>query len=403
MTAPDPRVRAGSTLAVCSRHVKLPRPREHHAWVLWGGLFAVLCVLLIAQPGRRTVTTAYFPTAQMWWGGEQDVYDEGIWGFLYLPQSVLLFTPFAYLPNPLDEALWRLFGLVLFAFGLRRMAALASSPERRGVLFAMATLLVLPSLWSSARNGQTNLHLAGLLLHAGVDLAERRWWRAAALLWLGMLAKPIALAPILLVGALYRSMRLRLVAGLVAFAALPFLHPDWGYVVRQYGLAFEKLSGAMETVGVMHDDILGALEWQGVDMPLALRTTIRAVAAVGTLLLCWAALRRSGRRHAAFLLTTFAAGYLVLFNARTETNSYVLFVAFPALLAALAWWVRPDRRSAVLLTLACLALGADNYGRWFYGLTVPWIKPLAATLVVLWLAWRARTLSQRPVLAAAGE
>lgn len=374
----------------------MPALQERHGWCAWSLLFVVICVLIAVQPGRREVTAAYFPTAEMWWQGEQDIYTPGFLGFPYLPQSVLLFTPFTWLPDPLDKMLWRLLGLALFACSLWRLARLGGRDPGRS--FAWSTLLVMPALFSSARNGQANLHLIGLMLHAGADLAVRRWWRATVLLWLGMAAKPLAVVMLLLAAALYRPMTWRLALGLVAFAALPYLHADAGYVTRQYGLALEKLARSADPTGRTHADLLGALAWLGLDLPTALRLGLRAAAALVTLGLCWSALRRGGPRQGAWLLTAFAACYLVLFNGRTETNSYVIVVAFPALLAAWAGLQRRGAWAVGALVLLCLALGCDNYGRSFHALTSPWLKPFATVPFALWLALRQHALRRRPLL-----
>ena len=377
--------------------MQLPFTPETRGWHVWIGAFVVLTLVLVFQPRASHVTRTYFPTAETWWETSGDIYDEGIGGFLYLPQSVWLFTPFLALPEGVvREIAWRLFGLLLFAFGLRRIAR-RIGPAGGGPLFFLMTLLVLLAAGSSARNGQTNMHLAGLMLHAGADLMDRRWGRAALLLWIGMLAKPVAFVMILLVGALHRPMRGRLVVGLLAFLALPWVHWDWPYVTSQVQLAVEKLGRSSQPGDKPYDDLVGLLRTLGVSLPPAARTGLAAGAALLTLVLAWLGRRRGGRVQGAWLLVAFAACYLMLFNPRTETNSYVILAPVLAALAGIAALERRDVVAATVFVLGCVALGCDNYGRPVHEATRHLVKPATALLTMLWLAWRLRSLPGVPL------
>ena len=376
--------------------IKLPRPTENRAWCVWAIYFGVLCLLLVLQPGRGSVTHEYFPTARTWWGGLRDLYTPGIAGYLYLPQSIFLFSPFAWLPSPWNDVLWRLFALLLLAARLRRVSFLMCV-ERGREVFAWATLLVLLAAWGAARNGQTNAHLAGLMLHICVDIAERRWWRATLLLWVGMMMKPIAIVMILLCAALLRPMAWRLAIGLVVFACLPYLHPDSGYVSRQYQLGFEKILRSSQPGEKPYADIVGLLRTLGVTLPQALRSTMQVLAALLTLGACRLGFKRGGPLQGIWLQTAFAACYLVLFNPRTETNSYVLLAPFVAGAAVLTWLTGARRIEWGGLLVLCVALGCDNYGRAFHNLTTLWLKPLTALVFVGWLLWRLRALPERPI------
>lgn len=389
-------MRAGEGCAEDAFLIKLPRPTENRAWCVWAGYFGVLCLLLFLQPGKGSVTHEYFPTARAWWGGTRDLYTSGIAGYLYLPQSVFLFSPFAWLPAPLDDALWRLFALVLLATGLRRVSFLAA-PERGREVFAWATLLVLLAGYGAARNGQTNAHLAGVMLHVCVELTERRWWRATLLLWVGMMMKPIALVMILLSAVLFRPMGWRLAIGLLLFAALPYLHPDTAYVTRQYQLGFEKILRSSQPGEKPYADLVGLLRTIGVNLPQMARTVMQLIAAALTLWVCRLGLKRGGRLQGTWLLGAWAAWYLVLFNPRTETNSYVLLAPFVAVAVLLTWMGGARKAEWLGLLVLGLALGCDNYGRSFHNLTTIWLKPLTALVFGGWLLWRLRSLPMRPL------
>jgi hypothetical protein len=375
--------------------MKRPRLGERHGWVAWAIFGAVICFLIWHQPGRRSQATGYLATTEAYWAAESDIYTPGIKGFLYLPQSLYVLTPFTWPERNVGNALWRIAGLLLLAFGVRRWAALCAR-DREGEVFALATLLMLCASFAATRTGQANLHLAGCMLHAGADLAQRRWWRATLLLWLGMAIKPLGIVLLLLAAALYRPMRGRLAAGLLLFAVLPLAHPDLDYAWRQYGLAFEKIARSNNPGTKPYADLVGLLRSLGWEMPVPWRMPVQAAAALGALALSWLALRRRGPVRGSLAVVTFAACYLMLFNARNETNSYVILVPHVALAAARAFGAPGRRARFALLLAACAALGADNYGRAFHGWTSPWLKPLAAILFLAWLVPRALREDPQP-------
>ena len=387
-----------------ARGFRLPGTPEGRGWTAWVVLAVVIAVILVAKVNQSHVTKTYFPTAETWWGGEHDIYTPGIKGYLYLPQSVHLFSLFLVFPEgPVREIAWRLFGLALLAFGLRRVLRRVT-PGGGARHFELVTILILLATVSSARNGQTNLHLAGIMLHACADLIDKRWWRATLWLWGGMLAKPIAAVMLLLVGALVPAMRGRLAVGLVAFAALPYLHLDPSYVTEQYRLAFEKLGRSSQPGAKPYDDMIGILRRLGIELPQLARTAMAGAMALVTLGLAALAMRRGSRREGFWALTALAAAYLMLFNPRTETNSYVILAPWLAMQAAFAWFNPPARKAARLgFTAGTLALGADNYGRAVLNASRGLVKPLVALGFYVWLAISIVRLPDRPLLPAASD
>lgn len=368
---------------------------EERGWRIWAGFGGVFVVLAIVHAVKGdadrwgVVSRDYWPATRTWWAASGDLYTEGIAGFLYLPQSIWLFTPFAYLPFELDQILWRLFGLALVAVGLRRLARHAL-PSQQGAVFAWASVLSLFCAFSATNTGQTNLHLVGFMLQACADVIEKRWTRAAVWLWLGMLAKPIALVLILLCAALKRELRWKLLVGAVVFAVLPFVHWDPAYASEQYGLAFQKLERAGQPGEKLYVNLYWLLRTVGLQIPESLRMPVAAVFALATLAACRLGFRRRGAVRGAWLMTALAACYMVLLSPRTETNTYVILAPFVALSAAVALFL-PGRRAAFFsLAAGALALGSDNYGRGFHALTQPWLKPLVAVLYAAWLLWPRR-------------
>lgn len=370
----------------------LAGPRaQRGAWLLWL-MFAVgVTVMVAGQPDLRTVTHTYRQASTDWWAG-RDLYEEVFHGFVYLPSSAILYTPFTWPPNRLAEVMWRWVILGVFASGTWRLARLAS-PSGGPNLFALVTLLSIPAALGTARTGQMDIPLVGLMIHGAVDLAGRRWGRATFSLCLAFALKPLAVVMALLAAALYRPMRWRLAAGMAAALLFPFLCGDPAYAWSQYQLAIHKLDVASRPHQGFCD--LGALlRTMGIRVGDGVLMLVRAVAALATLALVRIGLRRWGEPRGAILALSFAAAYLMLFNPRTETNSYAILAPVVAVFSA--WFLLADRRPREGWMLAAIGvgLGSNNYGNAIHAWTDHWFKAALGFLFLGYLAWL--VLADRP-------
>jgi len=366
--------------------------RQHArlAWGIWFVLLAGVATMAALAPERRTVFPVYAGACRRFWDGI-DLYGGGIHGFLYLPFNAWAVSPFLALGRPVADVLWRIVSLGLLAFGVRRLARHQASRQRAGRadrIFLLATLLALPATWSAARNGQANLLLIALVIHAALDVAAARPGRAALGLVLAMAAKPIAIVPLLLFGALDAPLRGRLLVGLALIFALPLLHPDPGYVLAQYGDAMAMLRRAAQP-GTPYTEAFGGLEMLGLPVAATWRTAARLLAAVLTLVLAHRAWRREGRVGGAVTTLGLAVVYLMAFNPRTEANAYVMLGAVAAPAAAGAW-LSGRRVVGACLALGCLLLGTHLIGGALHHVTRRWLKPLLALAFGAWISLRGR-------------
>ncbi|MEI6323598.1 MAG: glycosyltransferase family 87 protein [bacterium] len=369
------------------------------AWLL----FALIVGIVVAvRPDKHTVTPEYRHASEKWWAGNESLYDMSQVGYLYLPQEAIIYTPYQVLPKRLGEPLWRWTGLALLASGLWRIAGLLN-PRERERIFLAATLLVIPSALSSASNGQVNLPIAGLMLLTVADLAISRFNRTALWLVIAILLKPIALAPALLAAACFAPLRLRLTAGLFLALAAAYLHPSPAYVTGEYHHFLQKFALAGQPlIKDNFSDFFGMLWHWGIHPPPAIISGLRALAAGLTLIAALFAMRRfrEDRVLAAFSVMLLAALYLMLFNPRTEENSFVMLGGFTALLSARDLVAGDDRRGR-LLALFTLLLAVENYG-FIYRLTRIWFKPLiSAAFFITLLAGKFSLLcppAKKPVL-----
>jgi len=351
-------------------------------WVLWALYALILSIIVYASPHKHTIT-AYREAAENW-VHHADLYDLGsIHGFLYLPQSAIAFVPDLWFPYGVGEVVWRLIGIGLLA---GTIAAFARRLPPGRPWFLILSALVIPSSFASARNGQTNLDLAACFLGTALALDRSRWTVATVLLIVCMVLKPVALVPILLIGALYPPMRLRLAIGLIGFLAIPFLDFDWGYVLHQYALCFQKMAIASEPMEHGFCDFSGMI-WTFAGGPLPSRVTqaIGIVMALVTLGLGWRA-RKVDAISAAFWIVALSSTYLMLFNPRTESNSYVI-LATAALPFVAEGFLRGGWQRGLMIALM-IALGCDSYSNPIHPWTHLWLKALLGCLFLVWLGAR---------------
>ncbi len=349
---------------------------------IWFLLALIIGSVVAARPDKHTVTPAYRVASVKWWNGRESLYDESQIGYLYLPQAAVLYTPYQLLPLRVGEPLWRLTGLAFLSIALWRVAG-RLLPEKQAHVFLVASLLVIPASCASAQDGQVNLPLAGLMLLSAADIAISRWGFATLWLLLAVMLKPIALAPALLAVACFAQLRLRFLCGLALCLAAAYLHPNPVYVTGEYHHFLHKfLIAGQPLIKDRFSDFFGMLWHWGIHPAHEIITGIRAAAALFTLFLAHRISRQfcEDRFLRAFGVMLLSVLYLMLFNPRTEENSYVMLASFTALLAARDL-IGGDLRRGKWLALFTLLLAVDSYGI-IYRLTKLWFKPLI-TLVFL--------------------
>jgi len=354
------------------------------AWSFWLLIFLIITTDVVLHPLKHTTMPTYRLASTQWWAGQDPYSYNAHAGFLYFPQAALIFTPFNALPFMAGEILWRATTFGLFAYALVRLNAFFLSNQRRqaGKTFLVLSLLAVPSAFASLRNAQFDLPLAALIVLTAAETASARWTAAAVWLCLALALKPLAVVPLLLFGALYWKLIPRLAVGLLIVIALPFLHWSPAFVAHEYARCFETLAWAAKGDEARYSDLSALLSHFGCDAPELLKTIARVLFALVYLGLGAAALRRLSRLEAAWAVGALSADYLMLFNPRTETCSYVALGPFAAGLA-LFYAPQPGRKWLSLgLGFAALGFACDAVpkidGFSIHDLTDRWFKPLLA-------------------------
>jgi len=353
-------------------------------WFLWIALTVIISVLVLLHPSRSDFAD-YYDSVADWWSG-LPLYRPGAYGFLYLPSSPLIFSPFVALGAPAGDMAWRIFSVALFTYGLWRLVRIMQ-PRHARVMMPTVLVLLLPSAGVDVQRGQAEIAMVACTFLAASYAAESLWWRAAIWLCVGVALKPLAFVPLLLYGALFGPMRRPLAIGLIVILLMPFFHPDPAYVAAQYVSAFGKLVQSAAPGPYHADDFNAMLNAFGVDLPVKLMIGLRFVAALATLGLGTVAVQRLSREQASITVTSLAIAYLMVFNPRTELGSYVDLAAVAGLNLGVVWNRRGSgQRTALLFGLLMLGLGTQAYGNWIYHLTKIWLKPVLALAYFCYLA-----------------
>lgn len=357
------------------------------SWLTLAGVITFTVVLSIITGQERSVTPAYCSAVENWFAG-RPLYNMSGHGFLYLPQAALTFAPWAVLPHNVCELVWRWTIIGVLAFSVERLNRLLKGDGRWFCAMSVSSAVL---AWGCARNGQSTLLMTGLMILAAVDLSAARWWRATILLSLAFAFKPLAIVMILLAAVVYPQMSWRLTIGLIFVALAPFATQRPDYVWSQYLACIQSLQVTFD-VGETEKwaQFFGMLQVAKIDLPAPVRTGIRLAAAVGTLYLCLKASRRLSPQQAAYYLFSFASCYLMLFNSRTEGNTYAMVgPVYGALCAEAAY--RLKNTTAAGWMIAAVVFSVANYELAILISPRPdaiWISPLACVGVTGYLVTR---------------
>jgi hypothetical protein len=174
----------------------------------------------------------------------------------------------------------------------------------------------------------------------------------------------------------------------------PFAFQTPGYVISQYGECLNMLRVAAELGNTdWWAQLFGMLRSFGIQTPGDWQTIARVVAAGCTLLIVVVGFRRFERNRAWVWLYAMTAVYLMLFNPRTENNTYcVLGPAIGFFLAEEVVLRKQQAWGGLLLLLAILATGSYEIGKFMSptdGRPV-WLAPFSCCIFALYLAHRYR-------------
>jgi hypothetical protein len=203
------------------------------AWIVWTAALVVLILRPLLLSQRGTSYDTYQFAGSHWLHGE-NIYSHWM-GFVYSPVVAAFFAPFAYLPAPLANILWRILNAALLLGGL---AAILKTNLFAGIKksnFGILYILLLPLAVGNIDISQANPLVEGLLLLAIAAAYLERWNSAALCVAIATCFKiyPIAVGLLICLIAPKRF-SWRMIIALLLLLVIPFLFQHWSYVSNQY-------------------------------------------------------------------------------------------------------------------------------------------------------------------------
>lgn len=330
------------------------RRLEQTTWILWL-VFVVVILLMTAhahstptQP-HHTVTFNYWLGANNWWQGN-DLYNHTGTGFIYFPQSAILYSPLTLLPFVVSEVVLRLILLVVLALSI---FVFSSMFHQKATHFFFASLFTMIIGFSAAKYGQFNIVIAECMLLGLWLMAKEQFWLATIVFCVGLALKPLMLPLMGIVFILVPQMRIKLLLGFIILLLFPFLTQHPHYVVRQY------LEVPMMLKAVVHDgnnqlddhwsQFYILLKQFDVPVSHVIQNTLLLLGGLVALSLCAVVYFRKNKRAMALYFYLLAALFLMIFNPRNEGNSFVILA--PAIGFYLTQAIDKKRYLQIVLTV----------------------------------------------------
>ncbi len=330
--------------------------------------------------------------------------------YKYSPTFALAFVPVAVLPWHVAAVLWSAANFALAAWGMARFVRTVwahEEPAHQDRRASRFLALAWPGIVLTTDGDQSNLLVAGSCLLASALYLERKNGRAAPWLAFAILVKlfPAALGAFALVG----RGRMRAVAWLSACTMLLVVAPAAvvgpGRLLAYYREWQALLAGEPAHASTKHWSVMHALSDLGVhvgSVPVQiLAGAVFLGAAVGYVYFANKALAQPARRLLAVWFVIATLGFVLLFNHRSESPTYVL-----SAIAAAALLLTTDRPRAwhwllyAAVILAPSPLYSDTQGGSLGALAAKRLfHPLRLVpLSVLWLlaTWQLVSPRKRP-------
>lgn len=348
------------------------------------GMVVIIAVMVIVDPTHRSVSAGYIEAAIRFWQGEPLYNPEASRGFLYLPAFAVAYLPLSVLGLTLGDLVWRAATLSLLAVAMLRVVGRLEPKNEKLEILGLALLIALVGAAGAVRNGQSTILLLSTTLLAFDAAYDRKFAKAAAWVTVAVLAKPLGIVVWLLIGGA-RPAALPWLFGFLAVVLIaPYAVADPAYVNAQYLEFVQVLRYISPELGnaASWTDFMAIVRALGLTMGQEAAYAIRAIAAVLTFAAVILLTRRRDYLTAAVFPATLACSYMLLFNPRAETNTYMLMAVPFGLLAA--YMLRETRlvTEGRTVAIACVALGTGALGRLVMDLFDPWSKPVLLILVL---------------------
>lgn len=387
----------------------LPSPKvsvlERHwlrtAIVLWVILTAVITVKAAVLPNHRSVYPAFTAGTRDFLAGR---HEHGREGFLYGPTFATLFSPFAILPDSLGAMLWNWFNVAIMLYALlrfyREVLAVRWPQFSLGQFLSLTAIGAAGSLWSA----QSNAAIISLILLAGVEIVNRRFWRAALFLAIPVHIKvwPIA-AGMLLVALRPKALALRYVVCLAALAALPLVLVSPAYLAEYYGMWGDTIvTRQIEPrhwggIGGGYRD--GWTLWENLVGPVNKRVYSLVQLSAAALIFAWCMAMRYIKKDERFLVVgaiSLWAAWQMLLGPGSERLTLAILAPVTAWTVLISF---QQRQTRWLASIACALILIFSFGELerLFERFAPWAQamlPLGILLLGVNIVWPHELISR---------
>jgi alpha-1,2-mannosyltransferase len=349
-------------------------------------LYAIIMIFFVGH--HRTVSINYWLAANQWIA-ERPLYSNNGIGYIYLPQSAILYALLTPLSFDRSEELWRILSLSVFIWGLLRISELISAltAHKLKTSFLVLSLIAFPLCFDSVRNGQAHLMVTGLMMLATYSISKERWQQAAFLTALALFIKPTAIVYLLLVSTVFFSdIGLYLLLWIAGFMFLPFLTASGTYVISQY-IDFSHMLVNAANLGHSQDwaQIFNLISQSGWEMPHFFQNLTRLLVALLVLVTAYLIKNKARLANTSLWILMLAMVYLMLFNPRTENNDYMMLT--PVLGYCIIECIQNKKIFGLLFLLLLTFSLIDCF---YISNLIPghrnWAAPFMTVILAAWLA-----------------
>jgi hypothetical protein len=366
------------------------------AWVAWSGALVILLLRPLLASHRGTSFDTYQLAGLHWIHGE-GIYTQWM-GFVYSPLMAAFFAPFACMPGPIANILWRFLNAGVLLAGMGALLKTEIYSNVKGRSFGIVYVLLIPLAIGNIDISQANPLVAGVIM-LSVAAAYRERWNTAALcvaVATSLKIYPVAVGLLICVVAPGRF-TWRFLIALILVILAPFLFQHGSYVFEQYRawIATRTSDNRQQwPVEKLPLDLWFLIHWVG-KLPISPR--IYSVIQLGTaaiLALLCAAKTRQGWVRTRILVALFNLVSIWMTLCGPATESYTYMVLAPAIVLSMVQAFASRQRAslrALALTAFALQLGAAARASFIPHFKPFWalsIQPVSAlVLFVYTLLW----------------
>jgi hypothetical protein len=326
------------------------------AWMAWSVALVILVLRPLVASHRGTSFDTYQLAGLHWLHGE-GIYTQWM-GFVYSPLVAAFFAPFAGIPSPIANIVWRLLNSAALLAGMAALLKTEIFSAIKGRYSGILYLLLMPLAIGNIDISQANPLVAGMIM-LSVAAAYRDRWNIAALcvgVATSLKIYPIAVGLLICVVA-PRRFTWRILIALLLVGLVPFLFQHWSYVSEQYSawIATRASDNRQQwPIEKLPLDLWFLIHWVAkLPVPPRIYSVIQLGTAASLALLC-AVKARQGWARGRIMVALFNLVSIWMTLCGPATESYTYMMLAPAIVLSLVQALASHQPGS-LRTLAIMA------------------------------------------------